>query len=494
MLSHLVPVALGGGAEPTPDEIAAWLDTLPAHDATASSRLLIEKLVVLNRTPGTPRSRLRILDMLRARAERLRPRLEGELRGAMLPLAPPVRETAHVLEKLLKELAAGYVAAVLDTPRPWLALGLRRQVQGPIVAAMALVVARLALCDRLHARAPASAWQDLHRLYRHARELGAHQRNAEASGASPEALYVRALLLAFAEPSRLMPGEHERLQQYVIDFGHLASIVEPPIRGDGRCAFLVDLRRDKPGAAFARRVETPPAGDRLALLTRPLVEQAYVHMARLRSGVSPETLGLPADAVAAGYPALLAKAGRSWRGERRRRSPRFTFRPRVHLSVGFDAAWRSLAGCAGEGADEGEWTIQNESADGFALRFARGAHRSLVVGQLVLVRSRERDATYLCVVRRVQSDGPEHLEIGVQQVVSAAEAARWQPEFAGEGATAVFFCAEARGAPARVVAPAGRARANSLLVVERRDRTMSLRARRFAERGSVADVIEVEPA
>jgi hypothetical protein len=405
-----------------------------------------------------------------------------------------VRDTAHVLEKLLKELAAGYVAAVLGTPRPWLALGLRRQVHAPLVGAMELVAARLALCERLHARAPAGAWQELHRLYRHARELGVHQRSAESGHASPEATYVHALLVAFAEPSRLMPGEHEQLQQYVVAFGHLASVVEPPIRGDGRCAFLVDLRRDKPGAAFARRVETPPAGERLVLLTRPLVEQAYVHMARLRAGVSPETLGLPADAVPAGHAALLAKAGRSWRGERRRRSPRLAFRPRVRLTVGFAPAWRALAGCP-EGKDRvGEWTIQNESADGFALRLARGASDTLAVGQVVLVRSRERDSHYLCVVRRVQSDGPEHLEIGVQQVVRAAEAVRWEPDVAGEGATPAFYCAEVRGASARVVVPAGRASANSLLVLERRGRTTSLQVRRFAERGSVADVIEVEPA
>jgi hypothetical protein len=496
MLSHLVPVARGGDVEPTPDEIAAWLDTLPAHDAAATARLLIEKLVVLNRVPAPSRSRLRVLDMMRARAERVRPRLDTALEGAALPLPARAREMAHLLEKLLKELGAGYVAWVLAAPRPWLAIGLRRHLHAPLAAAMHLLAARLALSDRLHARAPGGAWSELHRLYRLARDLGLHDRVAEAGTRAPEAIYVQALLLAFVEPARLMPGEYERIAAYVANFGRLATLLEPPVRGDGRCAFLVDLRRDHPGTAFCKRAETPPPGNRFVLQTRPLVEQAYVHVARLRARVTPATLGLPDDALGEGYPALLAKAGRTWRGERRRRSARMTFRPRVSLQAGFDTAWAALASAVEDDAPHGEWTILNESADGFALRHARGPAPAVAVADIVLVHSRERDARYLCLVRRVQSDGPEHLEIGVQQVGAEVEAAHWLPEIVGEGTQPVFVlpAAGASGARARVVARAGLLGAGVVLLLERRDGRTALQVRRFVERGATVDIAEVDPA
>lgn len=495
MLSHLVSV-YGTEAEPMPDEIAAWLGTLPAHDAAATARLLVEKLVVLNRTPGAARTRVRVLDMLRERADRVRPRLESELEGATLPLAPRARELAHLLEKLLKELGAGYLAAVVGTTRPWLVIGLKRQIHAPLVWAMQSLAARLALCDRLHARAPGGAWAELHRLYRTARELGLHERGLDAQSPTPEALYVRALLLAFAEPTRLMPGEYQRLDRYVADFGKLATLVEPPVRGDGRCAFLVDLRRDRPGAALAKRPEDPPpAGDRFILLTRPLVEQVHVHIARLRSGVSPATLALPDDAASNDYPALLAKVGRSWRGDRRRRSARKAFRPRVSLWVGYRAAWDALATAGSESeSPENEWTILNESAGGFALRLARGTSEGIAVGEPVLVLSRERGAQYLCLVRRVQSNTAEHIEIGLQQVAPAAEAVRWVPDIAGEGSEPVFFCPVLAGGEryARLVVPAGALTVRSALVLERRENLSTLHVRRFFERSSQIDVVEVE--
>jgi hypothetical protein len=173
-----------------------------------------------------------------------------------------------------------------------------------------------------------------------------------------------------------------------------------------------------------------------------------------------------------------------------------TFRPRVSLRVGFSPAWAALDDRAAEELPGSEWTILNESADGFALRHARGPAPVVAVADLVLVRSREREARYLCLVRRVQSDGPEHLEIGIQQIGPEVEAARWLPEIAGEGAYRVFLlpAAGANSGCARVVAHTGLLGAGAVLLLERRDGRTALQVRRFVERGATIDVAEVEPA
>jgi hypothetical protein len=491
MLTHLARPA---DAEATSDEVAAWLETLPAHDPVATARLLVEKLIVLNRAPGPARARLPALDLLSERAHRVWPLLASELEGATQPLAPHGREIAHLLEKVLKELGAGYRAAVIETSRLWLAIGLKRQMHAPIVAAIELLTARLALCDRLHARAPRGAWLELHRLYRIARELGLHERGLDLLSPAPETLYVRALLLAFAEPARLTPHEYQQLDRYVAEFGRLASIGPPRRRGDDRCAFVIDPHLDEPGIALAKRGPLRLAADHYCLLTRRLVEQVHVHIARLRSGATPESLGLPAEATSSSYLALLARAGRAWHADRRRRGLRRAFRPRVMVFVGLRAAWDALAGV--NVSDASDWTIINESADGFALQLARATSEPIQVGEAALVYSPERAAAYLCLVRRVRSNNPQHLEVALQQVLPVAHPARMLPKIAGEAPEPVFYCSaiEALDRHARVIVTARRVTVRSALTLERGGTRIALHARRFVERGNLFDIVEVEAA
>jgi len=486
------------GAEPNSDELAAWLATLPVHDPSGAARLLIEKLVAINRAPGSARSRLRLLDMLRERIEAIVPRLERALDDVTLPLAPQLRETAYLVEKLLKELGAGYSAAVLQTPRTWLAFGLKRQIHGPLVHAMDLLARRLVLTHRLYARSPGGVWAELHELYRHARSLGLETRQAESPQTTAGALYRSALLLAFAEPARLMPGELGLVQDYLARFGGLAEILDAPPDAKPRGIFLIDTRRDRPGVAASKRKDEGVATFERVLTTRALVERLESQFVRLQSGVSPDTLGLPEDAGRVAYRALLRRLAGNWRGDRRKRSARLRFHPRAAVHVGLNDSWEAL-GPAAQSAPttSSEWVIVNESAGGFALRLMNGRTGHVSVGDVVLVQCRERGAQYGCIVRRVVSNSPEHLEIGLQQL-----APRVLPAVAffplgeeDQGVKALFYPSlPTRDQPALLVIPAGIRDSHRELHLRTRDGVARVRVRRIAERSADIELLEIDPA
>ncbi|MCU0804039.1 MAG: hypothetical protein MUF79_02990 [Burkholderiales bacterium] len=502
MFATLMAAAKGaaGSAEPDADELGAWLATLPTHDASGAARLLIDKLVAINRAPGSPRSKIRLLDMLHQRIETVVPRLERALEDVALPLAPPLRDTAYLVEKLLKELGAGYSAAVLQTPRAWLAFGSRRQIHGPLVRAMDLLARRLVLTHRLYARSPGGVWTELHHLFGVARALGLDIKPTEAPATSAVAVYRNTLLLAFAEPSRLMPGELSLVQDYLSRFGALAEIHGAPVDSKPRGIFLIDPRRDRPGIAASKRKEDGPAGFERVLSTRALVERLESQFVRLQSGVSPDTLGLPEDAGRVAYRALLRRLAGNWRGEKRKRSARLRFHPRVAVHVGLTEAWAALgpaAHAAIQVTPVSEWVIVNESAGGFALRLMSVRNGHVAVGDVVLLRSKERNAEYGCIVRRVASNNPEHLEIGVQQLAPRvlAAVAFLDPTEHDQGVKALFCPGvPARDQAALLVVPEGVRASRRELHLRTREGVARIRVRRVAERTGDIELLEVDPA
>ncbi|MCX7892397.1 MAG: hypothetical protein N2544_08550 [Burkholderiales bacterium] len=501
MIINFIATARGAAAadEPSAEELAAWLATLPMHDPSGAARLLIERLVTLNRRPQGARGRVRLLDMLRERVETLVPRLDRNLAGAALPLAPPLRETAYLIEKLLKELGAGYAAAVTQTPRAWLAFGLKRQIQAPLAHAIDLAARRLALTHRLYARSPGGIWAELHLLYGLARELALDQREPEPAGRSPAVAYRDALLIAFAEPARLMSGELALVQDYLARFGSLAELVDAAPDAKPRGVFVIDPRRDRPGVAAAKRKEGDDAPGARFLVTRALVERIESQFVRLQSGVSPDTLGLPESARSVAYRALMRRLAANWRGDKRRRSARLRFHPRVDVQFGLGEAWDALGSaspCA-PARTASEWVIANESAAGFALRLMSGAAGQVAVGDVVLVRSRERGRHYLCMVRRVVSNNPDHLEIGLQQLAPRVHAAVATLEPGGRGeALKVLFCPAlpARNQPAMLVVADGARRSRRELYLKRAQGLAPVRVQRVAERTTAVELLEIGAA
>jgi hypothetical protein len=508
MTTMLDFIAPGKSAAPDdafgPDRLRAWLNALPA-DPAAAARALIEHLVHSNRMPMHGRLRLRLLDTLRDHIEWLLPQLEKRLDDAAPPVSGPLRQHAYLIEKLLKETAAGYAHVVLSVPRSWLNLGFKRNVNVPLVRAMLFHARRLSLSHRLYARSPGGVWAELHTLYRTAREWGLDERDIESPQTSPSKVYRAALLLSFAQPAKLRHGDFPRVQSFIEQFGELARIAEARPESARACQFAVYPHRDRAGTALPRRAETSPEAGELTLDTSALVERLDTQLRRLGEGVSPASLGLAEEARTPAYRELLQRLAANWRGERRSRSARMQFHPRVDVWVGLREIWRVLRHEApiepGETARASygvppatQWIVLNESARGFALKFMSGALSPIDVGEVVGIRTRDRGAIYVCLVRWILSNSPEHFELGLQQLGPMVVPAVYKHEESDRIAPEpVLFFPEMpkQGHPPTILAPANRLAPNQGFNLRHRRGRIALRAARVLEKTPSLELLEV---
>jgi len=489
-----------------PEHIREWLASLAAADVIGAARAIVERLVALNRAAPQGRRHLRALDMFRDHVEWLLPRLEGRVARAHPPLGGELREVAYYMEKLFKELAAGYAHIVLRTPRSWVSTSYRRHLHAPLTRAMDLHARRLALSKRMYARTPTAVWAEMHRLFQVARTWGVAEHQIDSPRTSPLRIYREALLLAFAEPTNLMPGEFTRVQSYLTAHGHLAEILPQMKVGEVQCVFAIDPRRDIPGVAYAKRADVRFENGALTLSTHKLVERLEVQLRKLANGVAPASLGLPTEAARPDHRELLQRLVAQWRGERKQRPARMRFHPRAELWVSLREIWRLLRAESPKSALPADithrqgpgratqWIIENESARGFALKYMSGSLPPMNVGEIVAIKTRERSAVYVCLVRWILSNNPEHFELGLQQlapvvvpaVYKLSEADRTAPE-------PILFFPEvpAQKRAAVVAASPNRLRSNEAFSLRHGLGRLSVRATRVIETTPSVELIEV---
>jgi len=507
MLDFIARTRSGAGdGEFAPDRVRTWLSSLPAADAMSAARALIERLVDLNRAELQSRSRLRVLDMFRDYVDWLLPQLEGRIARAQLPLAGELRQVAYCIEKLLKELAAGYSDVVLRVPRAWLSIGSKRQLHLPLTRAIDFHARRLALSQRLYARSPGAVWVEMHQIYQIARDWGVADREAEAPRTSPLQVYRDALLLAFAQPTKLNHGDFARVQSYLAGHGDLAELVPAGKVAEPLCVFAIDPRRDKPGVAYAKRADAGFENGELMLVTHHLVERLLIQLKKLQAGIAPTSLGLTDEAAREHYQELMQRLIAHWRGERKSRTARMRFHPRVELSVGLRDIWRLLRAESPQdtpAADitrrealtrASEWIILNESSRGFALGYMSGGLPPINVGEIVALKGKERGAVYVCLVRWILSNNPEHFELGLQQLAPIVVPAVIKPgELERVAPEPILFFPEvpAQRRPPAVLTPVNRLRSNEEFSLRHRLGRLSLRASRVIEKTPSVELIEV---
>jgi cyclic-di-GMP-binding protein len=412
------------GDEWSPEGLPRRLAVFAPSDLDGLARALIEELVGFNRS-AAHRGHAPTVEFFRSAIESVMPRLQARLEGATPPINRAIRGHAYLVEKLLKELAIAYARVVAHGPRSLLTFGSKRALHAPLLRAMDLLVRRLLLSYRLYARAPRGAWAALHELYGLAVGWQLAERDLSAPGSNVTSIYRKALLLAFAEPSRLPLGDLQRTRDYIARFGDAAELVRAAGGAAASGVFVLDPREDRPGTAVGKLRHGVPSERVTMLVTTKLVERLQQHLAALDAGATPAQLGLPQDPDPARYRDLLRRLATNWSGAARKRSARLQFRPRAELYVGFPGVWKMLespdewtgpASQAPEPVRMNEWSILNESPGGFALRYISGPVPSLRIGDIVGVRSRDRGDAFVCLVRWIQSEGAEHLDLGLQQL------------------------------------------------------------------------------
>lgn len=456
VLPRLIP---GGAAAERerlrPDQLHKRLDTLPVENPVEAARLLGVELRRIAAAESDSRTSVKLLELVRASAERILPPIEESLGGAPLPLTPALRQAQKTAYQLLKDLGAAYLGITRRVAGRWKGLGFASLLRLAVLRAMQMHARRLELTYRGYSRGSASAWTQLHQLYGTAREGGFTRAAPDGESETPERTYIDALLLAFAEPSRLTAGELERVRFYIRSFGGLAVLqAGNPARAAGRASpgkFLV-RPGEKPHARPIPKGTLNRPDDFLLDCTR-LTAKLGEHIQGLESGARPETLGLPQRAGLPDYVTMLRGLARAWSAPPARRHDRLRFHPHVDAVAGFDHLWKFLAGPAfrrragdlGEAAAapaEGvsEWFIANQSPGGLGLHYVGGDSSRVRVSEIFGMRLREKRALPVYIVRRALAGNRDGLDLGLEELAARAKAVTisW-PGPAGMRATKVIL-------------------------------------------------------
>jgi hypothetical protein len=408
--------------ELSPERVPGWLASLPKEDPVRAGRLVLEQLVPFNRSRVRITLRQDVTEGILGYVELLLPRLDAALASGTLPLSVASRNAAGLAEDLLTELAYSYKLLLVEQSRRLFGFASSGRALLPVVRAMQMLADRLRLGYRMYATNPKSVWLELHELYQFALRRGLTSRALEDGGQTPLSVYRSALLIAFAEPLKLMQGDLDRVIAWLERFGHLAALGPAGQQKTGQGLFLIKSQRDVPGYALSKRHHPVPQGHDLLLTTLPLAEALLDQLARLSAGESPESLGVPEQASDPVFRDLMGRLVKHWGAVPNRRFTRLRTHARVEICVGIRGIWEFINSRGTTRPVVGEWMVTNESPRGFALMHVKGPIDSIRVGEVLGLRTRDSQTCHICVVRWVLSDNPEHLELGLEELAPTARA------------------------------------------------------------------------
>ncbi|MCL4724512.1 MAG: hypothetical protein KJZ90_09580 [Rhodocyclaceae bacterium] len=398
------------------ERFQTWLATLPIERPGVAAQALMNELLRFRH--ANSRTRIKLFEASLDTVHKLVREVEKLLAASPLPLEQDIQLVFLAANALLKSLAACYAGISDEINHKWIGIGLAKPLRLATLRAMEFQALRLDLAYRVYARGSRSAWAELHRLYRTARSGGFATQKPHGVQASAEQIYLNALLLDFAEPTKLAPGELERVRFYIARHARFAQIEEAPAARKGSepldACFLIKSKDARAGRSLARVGNTPIEQGDLVLRCGRLLTKLQGQIGGIEKGIEPARLGLPLAARQPGYVALMRNLHRLWSAPPMRRFSRQKFKPRVDLVVGFDPLWTYLAGPANRRRtdelpvkiDTSEWAIGNESPGGFSVR----------VGEVVGLRPRDQSVVHICLTRRVVTGDLQSLELGLQNL------------------------------------------------------------------------------
>ncbi|MBI4989840.1 MAG: hypothetical protein HZC23_13580 [Rhodocyclales bacterium] len=424
-MNDLLPNS-GNAATLDPERYQVWLATLPFERPGVAAQALMNELQRFR--AANSRTRIKLLEASLETAHRLVREVEKQLAASALPLEQEVQLVLIATNALLKTLAACYAEIADEIHHKWIGIGFAKPLRLATLRAMEFQALRLDLAYRVYARGSKSAWSELHRLYRIARGGGFATDKPQGVRASAEQIYVNALLLDFAEPTKLAPGELERVRFYIERHAKFAQLDEAHAvkKGDESldACFLIKTKDSRAGRSLVRTGNTPIEAGDLVLRCNRLLAKLQGQIGGIEKGIEPARLGLPLAARQSSYVMLMRNLHRLWSAPPLRRFSRQKFKPRVDLVVGFDLLWTYLAGPANRRRtdelpvkiDTSEWAIGNESPGGFSLQYLAGNAAPVRVGEVVGLRPRDQSVVHICLTRRVVTGDLQSLELGLQNL------------------------------------------------------------------------------
>ena len=294
-----------------------WLDTLVSQPLIDSARGIYAAMYGSNRIRLDDDERFKLLEVYRERLYPVLVALSADFNEVRLPLSETARESANLSRDLLIEYAYGYKIILLEKANKLLLFSAKRQLPTLLHRAMSALSDLLTLSYKTYTPTPAGVWHEIHQIYHYAQFHGLHDqpldggRNAESS--PPISLvYKQALLLALADPYRLMPGEVDKVASIVAHFSGGAIIMPYSAELAGAGAFLVQSDSDRAPKALAGATNITPAPIDKVISTANLSFTLTELTHQLDSGIALKTLAVPFVGTAAQASDLLRRLSRAW--------------------------------------------------------------------------------------------------------------------------------------------------------------------------------------
>ncbi|MDI6747389.1 MAG: hypothetical protein QMD17_09605 [Rhodocyclaceae bacterium] len=402
------------------DKVLAWL----AAEQSAASLESIDKLGIALEILGslglTAVQRCKILELFFLRTGQLQASLTVELSIASLPLSADLRLRAEHLATAYDLLARGFVSVVIGLSRS-APLQAPRQPADVVLLAMKSLHKQAQTLMLACSPLPAELWQ-------HALNT-LHLFQADQANPRLADEFNRMLALAVVQPESFTAHELAFLIDYLQAIPSKIHWLAPQDSLTHN-AWWLDPSRDQPPCALARR--RPPAHETNLFVfdCTSLANMAREHLAELASGTPPANLGLPPAATTEDSRNTLTSAANRWSGPIKRQQARRQANYRVEVCASAGALWHYLGGDGKADMEAtyplatSDWLITNESTVGFALFHVAGTCAGLRSGTALGMRLTEDNSWTVCLVRRVRSDNPAHIELGLELLAATAQAVR----------------------------------------------------------------------
>lgn len=351
--------------------IRNWLNHLPLANPAATSRQLLDALMVMNRMRIDAQQRLDALELLRGPVLQVIGSIERQILLETFPLPPAKLQQARTAQDFEREIGLGYVQALHDFCAP---AGKVPFLKGKSVATAAVRALQhygnlLAKAYTLYHTPPAGVWLRLHDVFVAAAALRLDDKasvDPSLGGAelSPRLAYAHALLLALSNPYRYT-------QREMGDVFALTRALAPYCQiGQGRGAvagFAVQTDQDQ-GVGYVPEEREVAADGLLSFDPQPVQRMVEGHVQVLPPGADLLSFRLKGGPPVQARRAVVERLMRSWGGSAERGHARLPAGHQLDTVVGLHALHHVLAG--------------NEDFDGF-LRRVRGQAISLSARETV---------------------------------------------------------------------------------------------------------------
>lgn len=476
LFRDLLPFSSPPAEQQAASKVRGLLETLAGGSAAEVAIALFNEAIPAIVRQGNLHMRFKLLEEARQEAERVLPVLEAQIEQAALPLPKNVAQLALEADNLIKALAMAYHGISRDVGKLQQDNALSPIFHRAILRAMSAICRRQQLAYRAYATPSASSWILLHELYQMACNPTAKPLNGET--APVELQYLSALLFAFVEPNKLPRSELNAVVKCTQQLAAYAVISEyqpaPGTQAQESC-FLVRPSEGCPGLALRRLPDGITALGALLIDCLPVIAAIDRNLARTPGKAIQPDLDAP--------PAMLQTLRIALGGKGARRYSRTRFRPRGDLVGGLESVIEFIdgkvftrravdAGCRNEAHfSPSEWSLIDESPDGFRVRFIKGDKWKVGAGDIVALQPRESSKIHVCLVRRI-ANGGSRLELGLQMLSPQVSVVEVPANGSGPQRAIFLHSLPAYGKFAGIVARAGQLAAGQEIELKSTGRTL----------------------